>query len=430
MKKLYIIVFLLLLKFFSAQNFKIDTADYAQRKAFLTTYQAKSDQFNKALKKKYSGQESRELVKFFTGFQKNMTEEVKDRMYSFDASFLSFVKARVDNLAAANKDIPTDFSILIAKDNEPNAYNLGDKTLIVNMGLFAFIKNEYQFDAIISHELAHQTLDHTLKNLLARLENDKDKKLEVSDMKRAGNSNSKAFELYKNMLYSNSKQRRKNEISADSLGYRYYLSAGLPPTNFSRALQNLKDYDDQKEDSVKADVYRKVFNIPTQAFKEDWLKMEDFSKYNYKLYKEKISQDSLKSHPDLEFRINLLKKNHSELGISDFDAPASPQFEALAKLAKARVIPNFIETEKYGQAIYNCLAILQDEPEDKAAKYYLGLLFNKIYDARKSYTLNRYLDKIEPNKQNQSYQQFLSFMWNLGLDDIKNIGQYYEKSGN
>ncbi|MGL6038581.1 MAG: hypothetical protein ACRC0E_06810 [Soonwooa sp.] len=64
------------------------------------------------------------------------------------------------------------------------------------------------------------------------------------------------------------------------------------------------------------------------------------------------------------------------------------------------------------------MAILQDNLDDKAAKYYLVLLFNKIYDVRKTYTLNRYLDKIEPHKQSLSSQQFLSFMWNLNLDEI------------
>ncbi|MFW2135123.1 hypothetical protein ACK2M7_02360 [Chryseobacterium sp. TY4] len=64
------------------------------------------------------------------------------------------------------------------------------------------------------------------------------------------------------------------------------------------------------------------------------------------------------------------------------------------------------------------MAILQDNLDYKAANYYLVLLFNKIYDVRKTYTLNRYLDKIEPHKQSQSYQQFLSFMWNLNLDEI------------
>ncbi|SKC00297.1 Peptidase family M48 [Soonwooa buanensis] len=430
MKKLYIIVFLLLLKLFSAQNFKIDTADYAKRKAFLELYKTRGEQFNKALKKKYSGQEARELVNVFTNFQKSVTEDIKDKMYSFDDRFVSYTKDRVNYIASKNPTIPTDFSILIAKDNEPNAYNFGDKTLVVNLGLFAFLNNEFEFDAIISHELAHQTLEHTIKKLIAKLNNDKDKKLEVSNLKRSGNRYDKAFELYKSLLYSNMKQRRKNEISADSLGFSYYKTTGLPIANYVQSLQLLKDFDDKKEDSIDVSIYKKVFNIPTQSFKEDWLKMEDFSKYNYKHYQEKVSQDSLKTHPDLEFRINLLKKNYPELATSNLNSQASPQFSLLSNLAKERLIPNFIESEKYGQGIYNCLAILEDNPDHKATKYYLGLLFNKIYDARKTYTLNRYLDKIEPTKQSRSYQQFLSFMWNLGVDEIKNIGQYYEKSEN
>jgi uncharacterized protein YaaN involved in tellurite resistance len=44
----------------------------------------------------------------------------------------------------------------------------------------------------------------------------------------------------------------------------------------------------------------------------------------------------------------------------------------------------------------------------------------------KNYNLNRYLDRVDPKNQSESYQQFLNFMWNLSLDEIKNIADYYQ----
>jgi hypothetical protein len=32
----------------------------------------------------------------------------------------------------------------------------------------------------------------------------------------------------------------------------------------------------------------------------------------------------------------------------------------------------------------------------------------------------------DPKNQSESYQQFLNFMWNLSLDEIKNIADYYQ----
>lgn len=75
------------------------------------------------------------------------------------------------------------------------------------------------------------------------------------------------------------------------------------------------------------------------------------------------------------------------------------------------------------------MQFLQDKENEEYYKMWLGKLFDKIYEARKNYNLNRYLDRVEPKKQSKSYQQFLNFMWNLSMDDIKNIADYYNKKG-
>ncbi len=411
----------------NAQNFKIDTADYLQRKQFLIDYKEKSKAFNKVIKK-YSSSENRELSKVFLGFQKNLEEDIKDRNYLFDDRFISFVDEKVKLIAAKNPNIPTNFNILIAKDNEPNAFNFGDNTLVINLGLFYFLNNEDQFTSIICHEIAHAQLEHTINSILLRIKKNSENKSEVSSLKHSSNQHEKAFELFKTILYSNMKQRRINEVKADSLGFEYFKKLGLQKNAFVSALSQLKSIDGKKPDSIFAETYRKVFDIPNQTFKEEWLKMEDFSKYNYKLYTKKISEDSLKTHPDIDLRIDLLKKKLGTNEYDEKDQEAFSTFKELSELAGKRFIPNYYDTEKYGLGVYNCLRFLQRNPEDQFTKFYLGQFFNKIYDARKAYTLNRYLDKIDPKEQSYSYQQFLSFMWNLNLEEIKNITKFYEES--
>ncbi len=425
--RFYNILILIIIQNINAQNFKIDTADYPQRKQFLTGYKEKSKIFNKGIKK-YSGSENRELSKVFSAFQTSLEEDIKDRNYLFDERFISFVKEKVQMIANKNPDIPNDFNILIAKDNEPNAFNFGDNTLVVNSGLFYYLNNDNQFIGIICHEIAHAQLEHTINSILSRIRKNNDKKTEVSLLKKSANQQEKAFEMFRTMLYSNMKERREQEIRADSLGFEYYKKLGLQKDAFVSALQLLKSVDEQKPDSIYTTTYRKVFDIPNQKFKVEWLKMEDFSQYNYKLYTKKISEDSLKSHPNIDLRMTLLKQKITEGGFNQEERDASPAFKELKELAGKRIIPNYYDTEKYGLGIYNCLAILQKKPDDDFAKFYLGKFFNKIYEARKAYTLNRYLDKIDPKKQSYSYQQFLSLMWNLNLDEIRKIKDFYEKS--
>lgn len=427
MTRFYYVLLLIIIQNINAQNFKVDTADYLQRKQFLVGYKEKSKAFNKGIKK-YGSSENRELSKVFLGFQKSLEEDIKDRNYLFDDRFISFVDEKVKLIAAKNPNIPTNFNILIAKDNEPNAFNFGDNTLVVNLGLFYFLNNEDQFTSIICHEIAHAQLEHTINSILSRIKKNSESKGEVSLLKHSSNQHEKAFELFKTMLYFNMKQRRINEVKADSLGFEYFKNLGFQKKAFVSALSQLKSVDEKKPDSIFTETYRKVFDIPNQKFKEEWLKMEDFSKYNYKLYTKKISEDSLKTHPDIDLRIALLKKKLNTNEYEEKDQEALSTFKELSELAGKRVIPNYYDTEKYGLGIYQCLRILQRNPEDQFAKFYLGHFFNKIYDARKAYTLNRYLDKIDPKEQSYSYQQFLSFMWNLNLDEIKNITKFYEKS--
>ena len=63
--------------------------------------------------------------------------------------------------------------------------------------------------------------------------------------------------------------------------------------------------------------------------------------------------------------------------------------------------------------------------DDNFYREWLGKSFQKIYNARKEYKLNKYLDQISPKDQTESYIQFLSFMWNLKLEEIKNIAEFY-----
>ena len=143
-------------------------------------------------------------------------------------------------------------------------------------------------------------------------------------------------------------------------------------------------------------------------------------------FNQKLNKDSLKSHPEVTLRINNLKKIFPELKVEVADEKASESYAVLEKIAGTEALPNFYHSEDYGVGIYTSLQFLQDGEEEKYYKSWLGKCFSKIYEARKNYKLNRYLDRVDPKNQSESYQQFLNFMWNLSLDEIKNIADYYQ----
>lgn len=418
--------------FFSTISFgqvykTLDTADYAQRKEFIKNYSANNELLIKDLKTKYSGKSGSELSKIYKELGKDFESQVKNKDFTFNSVFDEKIKSLIERLRKNNPQIPQNLKILIAKNNTPNAYCFADGTFVINMGLFNWLNNDDQLASVISHELGHKITGHTLKTFLNMIDQDQTDKLVVQDIKSTKvNRNQRAFDVLKNRIYQKGAKNRKQEMEADSLGYVVFKNSDFKKTEFINALKRLEDFDTISPRELKVETYKKFFNLPKQEFKDKWLQKEDFSLYNYNNFNDKLNKDSLKTHPEVTMRINNLKKRFPELNTESADEKASESYAVLEKIAKMETLPNFYHSEDYGVGIYASLQFLQDGEDERYYKSWLGKCFVKIYEARKNYNLNRYLDRVDPKNQSESYQQFLNFMWNLSLDEIKNIADYYQ----
>lgn len=415
-----------------AQIYKpMDTADYTQRKVFLTKFVGNNEATVKKIKSQYSGKTGSELSKIYKEFGADFEKQVKNKDFIFKSDFETSIQSLIQRLKKNNPQVPNDLKILVAKDNTPNAYCLADGTFVINMGLYGWLNNEEEIAAVISHELGHKIEEHSMKTFLKIIEQDKLDKITVQNIKltttsRSQSQNQKAFDIFKNTIYKKGEERRQAEMQADSLGYVLFKNSDFKKGEYINALQKLKDFDTISPRELKPETYKKLFDLPKQAFNDKWMKREDFSLYNYNFYKEKLNKDSLASHPEVSRRLEMLKKTFPELKIPMTPEKPSDLFIALKKTARMEALPNYFHSEDYGLGIYSAMQFLQDGEEEKYYKSWLGKCFSKIYEARKNYNLNRYLDRIEPKNQSESYQQFLNFMWNLSLDEIKNIADYYK----
>jgi len=425
-----LILMLGIFSFDAAQTYKpIDTADYLERKNFLMSYTKDTEVFNKKQKEKYEGKTGRELTNSLSRFQKYFQEEVKSKNFVFNTVFNKYVNIVVDQILKSNALNFPNLKILIEKDNSPNAYCMGDGTLVVNMGLFYWVDNQDQFASVICHELGHLVLDHTIKTQLADMKFEKNGKEEFKSLvSEQNNKGEKAYQIYKRQLYQFSAEKRKQENEADSLGFVYYLKSNFAKSEFKNALLTLKKFDTISPNVLKTETYKQFFDLPQHPFKEKWLQKEDFSTYDYSHYKEKIDKDSVASHPEIDLRIKYLDRQFPDHNITSNEVNPSAEFLSLEKTAGMERLPNFYQSEDYGVGIYSALQLLQKETQEtEYYKYWLGKNFEKIFEARKNYKLNRYLDRVDPKNQDESYQQFLNFMWNLSLDDIKYIAEFYNK---
>ncbi|MFC4816168.1 MULTISPECIES: M48 family metalloprotease [unclassified Flavobacterium] len=429
-KQLFYLFALLQLTLLNAQNHKaIDTADYAERKAFVKEFKTKNDNHVKKIKERFPGKRGKELAKSHTRFQEFFIKEIEDKNYTFKSEFEQYVQDIITELRQKNTEIPNDLKVLIGKTNIPNAYCLPDGTFVINMGLFNWMDNRDQIASVIAHELGHKILEHSLKKQLDNIITNEKNKTEVSLLNEVKyNRTIKAFDVFKKQIYAKGEISRKFETESDSLGYILYRKSTFKKADFTNALKNLEKYDTISSKEVNIATYKKFFSIPEQDFKEKWFQGEDFSAYNYDHYKEKINKDSVSTHPEIVERIAFLKKQFKELDSDEKAEEADAGFKKMQDIARMEMLPNLFYEEKFGEGIYLCLQSLQEEKDNLHYKLWLGKCFEKIYEGRKNYKLNHYLDRIEPKKQSKSYQTFLGFMWNLNLEEIKKIADYYSKN--
>lgn len=414
------------------QNYKvIDTADYTERSAFVKEFKQHNALFMKDIKTNYSGKTAKDLLKIYKEFEDIFVEEVNDKNFTFKSGLENFIQDIISDLRKSNSNVPDKIRVLISKNNYPNAFCLADGTFVINMGLFNWTENKDQMASIIAHELAHNILKHNLKLQVKAIAENRGNTSEIQQIKEQKfNKSSKAFEYLKNQLYEKSELKRKHEVEADSLGYILYKNAKFKEPEFVNALRNLVEFDTISPIEIKIETYKNLFDLPAQKFNEAWLKTEDFTAYNYDGYKEKIDKDSIASHPETADRILKLKSFFKELEQEQKATTNNVEYNNIKNIARMEILPNFFHLEEFGVGIYAGMHFVQEsENSDKNVYYkeWLGKYFEKIYQARKEYKLNRYVDVVNPKDQNKSYQLFLNFIWNLKLDEIKNIADYYTK---
>jgi hypothetical protein len=405
----------------------IDTANFSFRKEESKRYLSSSEKFIAQIKTKYKGGERNYIEENFENLHKGFNEDLLSGDYIFDERFTKLISDIVVELKSKNPFITSSLNFYLSKDLTLNAFSMGDSTFVINLGTFYYLENEGELAAIISHEIGHLILNHTFRSLQRKyLTVKKDSRKQLSEIKsNKYNRGEKAFNRLTQILYTESGLRRLQENEADSIGYVMYRNTKYPHSEYRNAFSLLSRYDSIVIDGLGVETLRKLFNLPGLPFNEEWLKKEDFSAYDYSKYTERINSDSLKSHPEMEDRMALLKLNFPELEQSEKRVQPSSEFIELQKIAKFEQPACLVHQEAYGEGIYLCLLELQKDTGDVYFQKWLGIFFQKIYDARKSYTLNRYLDRVQPREQSESYMQFLNFIWNLKLNELKAIAEYY-----
>ncbi len=426
--KIFLVFILAFTTFSNAQNYTaLDTTSYDKTKALKKKYETKFKEYNKNISQDYSGKLKKEIIRLLEEQQAEVLKIFSDKSLLFNNEFNEFLEKSLDTILIYNPEIKEDYTLLLSKSPSPNAFSIGYNTVIVNMGLFKYLENEHQLHSVIMHELAHDMKKHNLNTVLniAKINLSKNSKKALEDIYNAKyNKGGLAFKRMKELLISQSQKNQKEELEADSLGYVLYNNTKWPKQSFANSFLRLKEFEDASSFVLDSTIYYRLFNLEKQSFKAKWLKKEDFSAYNYSHFKEKINEDSIASHPELANRIAKIKSFMTKAYDSTIVKPTE-NFANLQYKSVFQQIANLFDLKEYGASLYSTLILLERHPDNVYLLKYVGLNFKEIYNAQKAYTLNRYVEKLNPQEQGESYSLFLNFIWNLRLSEMKKIADYY-----
>ena len=412
----------------SAQQVMFDTINESYSKDLANAYSLKSKATMKILDTIGDRKIRLAFKKLYEENSAEFLKEISDRKFVYHKEISPLITEIMDAVKAKN---PTanfdDLQVLLSLDESNNAYNMGENIVVVNLPLVLNVPDKHQLGYVLCHEIAHQHMDHVFKAIKSRLVKSESKEVveKTKQIKKTKyNQNTLATAEIKNFVYDRRKFSRRNEHQADSLGFIYFKNTYPEQINKSlEALLTLKEID-KETDSLVLEDYQKIFKNTTVQFQDNWLQTGILSSYTYQKNSRSWDVDSLRTHPDIDVRIDFLKENFK---ITDAEVKqfTDLKFATLKSNAKYDEITMLYFLKEYGKSLYQTMILLKNDKENVLLKMKMYDNLSKIEDYRKKYILNRCLETESP-KFTTSYNTYLSFVRNLTNNQLSQILNYYE----
>ncbi|MEP5254505.1 MAG: M48 family metalloprotease [Winogradskyella arenosi] len=373
---------------------------------------------------KIKGPFSSKIKKVFKDRDEKILKSIKDSSYVFIPEIKEHLDSILANVFASNPEIDTtDFNFFINNSMLPNAACYGDGLFQINIGLFTALESDDELAFVICHEIAHKYLEHSLKNVsnvIATI-NSKETKKKVRQVKRQTYGQTRAaLSVIDGLSIDILEHSKEVEAEADSLGFvffsktKYYKSKALSSLDKLKAVDDMLLHHDVKIDSV--------FNLETYPFKSYWLK-ESISIFDTdeKINEFKLASDTLKTHPEINFRIKKLKR---EFNIQDEAVLGiTTEISEIKKIANTQSIKCSIDLKLLDLAIYQLIEQFQNH-KISSDYYYstMAQVLKSIYQAKELHHLGKYV----PQKNNFSDEKHLNtirlFLHNLELNETRKLG--------
>ena len=135
----------------------------------------------------------------------------------------------------------------IAEDESPNAFAMPGGHVVVTTGLLKLVERPEALLGVISHEIAHVTRKHSLRQVISSAGPFLVLRVFLGSRRGMGGMLASASDLLVRQGFS-----REYEIEADDVGWEIMVASGVNPQGMTTALTKLKAHEDReaKHDAV------------------------------------------------------------------------------------------------------------------------------------------------------------------------------------
>ncbi len=374
----------------------------------------------------YQGSYRKQAEEHWKKRTEHFLDKITDSVFLFDQEITTELQPILDEIYTSNTEIdPSNFRFFINQSPVPNAACYGNGVFDINNGLFSLTETDAELAFILCHEIAHYQLNHVelaVEQYFDALESKEGKaKIKAIYRERYGRT-TKALEFFKDFEYAQYETSRKAESEADSLGLLYFKKTKYDGNASMKILAKL-DFEDKAILDAPIAI-EKHLNTKNYPFKSGWLKKEDNTLFDLDEVSNDYAfdKDSLKTHPDIPKRLEILK---ASLNTSEISGEAK-----LLSRVKLRSQQNSItaamDNNKLDVALYFLLSFYNSEKLDAETYYFkTALLLRKLYESKKDHTLGKHVAPISPFSDEEQLNAIRRFYENIELKHLRKLGYWF-----
>jgi Zn-dependent protease with chaperone function len=360
-----------------------------------------------------------------------LAESLREGHFLFHPSLQAFLDSLLQEIVTANPTLAQQsMEVLVGRYATPNAVSLGDGTFIFNIGLLRRLQHSDQLTFILCHEIAHVQLQH-LESRLARhstyAEEAKQRQRAWRKAIRRGELNELAGQM-QTELYGERRHSRQAEAAADSLGLILLANTGVNPEVAAQALAIL--------DSIDQEKYSPMLDLPTQLHapaypvKSRWLTEEELM-FGGEMNSEEEevgfwNQDSLRTHPDGQFRLARLQEQVKQLPKAVVP-PANTTNDSYTKwevIADYEHVLGLLDLGKSGTALYHALKLQQRFPADAFLSYLIGRSMRQVYAASLDHRFSAEVPTPR-SRPEEDWRELMRMLRKMRTSELAKLAQNY-----